>query len=63
MPLLLLLFLALAMPNSLLAVTSDQELEQIFELGIRRDVDLNLNVGNSNYITKDVFIDHIIIMI
>lgn len=43
-----------------LIVTSDPELERIFDLGVRRDIDLSIHVGNSNYISKEVFNDHII---
>ena len=43
-----------------LVVTSDPSLEYIFDHGVRRDVDLSIHQGNSSYITKDVFRDHII---
>ena len=43
-----------------LIVTSDSSLEHIFDHGVRRDVDLSIHVGDSSYITKDVFKDHII---
>lgn len=43
-----------------LAVTSEPELQGIFDLGIRQDIDLCLKVGNSNYITKEIFNDHIL---
>lgn len=43
-----------------LVVTSDSSLENIFDHGVRRDIDLSIHVGNSSYITKDVFKDHII---
>ena len=43
-----------------LAVTKEPELEKKFQLGIRRDTDLSLHVGNSNYVDKETFCDHII---
>ena len=42
-----------------LAVTSNPELEQIFDLGVRRDVDLFLKISNSPYINKETFVNHI----
>ena len=43
-----------------LAVTKEPELEKKFQLGIRRDTDWSLHVGNSNYVDKETFCDHII---
>ena len=43
-----------------LVVTSDPSLENVFQLGIRRDIDLSLTVAGSSYISKEIFKDLII---
>lgn len=43
-----------------MAVTSDASLEKIFDLGIRRNTDLILQVSNSSYVNKQIFKDHIL---
>lgn len=43
-----------------MAITSDPTLDQIFDLGIRRDTDLILQVSNSSYVNKQIFNNHII---
>lgn len=43
-----------------MAITSDPNLVGIFDLGIRKDVDLTLKISNSSYVNKEIFNDHII---
>ncbi|KAK8884192.1 hypothetical protein M9Y10_043298 [Tritrichomonas musculus] len=42
-----------------MAVTSDPSLEKVFDLGIRRNTDLILEVSNSSYVNKEIFTRHI----
>ena len=43
-----------------LAISSNENLRGIFDLNIRENVDLLLEISNSSYINKDIFKRHII---
>ena len=44
----------------ILAVTSDHIFEKVFDLGIRDDTDLILQILNSSYVNKQIYNNHVI---
>ena len=43
-----------------LIVTTDPKAESIFDLGIRRNIDLIIKIRTSSYMTKEIFNEHIV---